>query len=139
MKTTVISSTDKRILYVSKVWVGKTHDYTILKGEFPPNLDWFAKFTVRLDSGYQGFQNDYKSQLCYLPIKRKKNEELTDTQKQENLKAAKERIKVEHSIAGLKRFRVLSERSRIRDCNLFDDMIGICAGLWNFLKNDTSS
>lgn len=127
---------DKRILFVSRVWVGKEHDYTILKEEFPPNVNWFAKFTVRLDSGYQGFQNDYKCLKCYLPKKRKKNESLTEEQKHENLTAAKERIKVEHSIAGLKRFRVLSERSRIRDCRLFNDIIGVCAGLWNYLKCD---
>jgi DDE superfamily endonuclease len=106
-----------------------------LKEEFPPEQDWFAKFTMRLDSGYQGFLTDYKYKKAYLPHKKKKDKELTDEQKAENKAGASERIIVEHSIGGLKRFRVLSERARIRDWELFDQIIGVCAGLWNYMLN----
>lgn len=117
------------------MWNGKDHDYTLLKEEFPPEKNWFAKFTVRLDSGYQGFLTDYKYHKAYLPQKKKKGKELTDEQKAENKKGAQERITVEHSIGGLKRYRILSDKSRIRDWQLFDQIIGVCAGLWNFSLN----
>jgi len=39
---------------------------------------------------------------------------------------------VEHAIGGMKRFRVLINRSRIRKPKYKDDIIGVCAGLWNF-------
>lgn len=134
MKTVVISSPSTEILYVSKAYVGKEHDYTLLKAEFPKGTSWFKNFTVRLDSGYQGFKNDYERKKCYLPHKKPKKTVLSEEQKDENQKAAKERIKVEQSIGGLKRYRILSDRTRIKDFALFDDIIGVCAGLWNYIK-----
>lgn len=107
-----------------------------MKEEFPPEKGWFKKFTVRLDSAYQGFQKEYEHAKCYLPYKKPKGGELTHEQKNENQQAAKARIKVEHSIGGLKRYRILSDRSRIKDYVLFDQIIGVCAGLWNFSKFD---
>jgi hypothetical protein len=128
----VISNPERRLLYVSKIWIGKEHDYAILKEEFDPALPWFKKFKVRLDSGFQGFQKDYEYGECYVPHKKTKNKELSPEQKNENQQAAKQRIRVEHAIAGLKRYRILSERARIRDFSLFDQIIGVCAGLWNY-------
>ncbi len=45
---------------------------------------------------------------------------------------ASERIKVEHSIAGLKRYRILSDRLRTHFIDLYDDIRGGYAGLWSF-------
>lgn len=70
-----------------------------------------------------------------MPHKKSKKMELSDEQKNENQEAARERIKVEHSIGGLKRYKILSERTRIKDFILFDDIIGVCAGLWNYTKS----
>lgn len=134
MKTVVISSPDTRILFISEVFVGKEHDYTLLKEVLPPGKPWFKAKRVRLDSGYQGFQNDYECNDYYLPHKKSKNKDLTEEQKIQNRQAASKRIKVEHSIGGLKRFRILSDRARIQDWTLFDSIIGVCAGLWNFSK-----
>jgi hypothetical protein len=39
---------------------------------------------------------------------------------------------VEHSIGGMKRYRILSERLRMHDYEEYDLIIGVCAGLWNF-------
>ncbi|HAD12929.1 MAG TPA: hypothetical protein DCF33_10895 [Saprospirales bacterium] len=38
---------------------------------------------------------------------------------------------MEHSIGGLKRYRILSDKLRMRDPRLYDSIVGICAGLWN--------
>lgn len=121
-------------MYISEAYVGKGHDYALLKSEFPPEYPWFKHKKVRLDSGYQGFQKDYVCAEINMPHKKTKAKELTPEQKELNRLGARERIKVEHSIGGLKRYRILSDRARIRDWQLFNRMIGVCAGLWNFSK-----
>lgn len=122
----------KRILYLSHCWVGKTHDYSIFKQEFPPTQGWFAELNVRLDLGFVGFDKDYTCKKLYLPHKKPKKQELTPAQKAENKLLAGERIVVEHSIAGLKRYRILADRLRMHDLDLYNQVLGICAGLWNF-------
>ena len=104
----------------------------MFKREFPPKEPWFADLTVRLDLGFFGFEKDYACQQLYLPHKKPKKQELTLEQKAENKLLAGERVVVEHSIAGLKRYRILSDRLRMQDLNLYNQVLGICAGLWNF-------
>ena len=41
------------------------------------------------------------------------------------------RIAIEHAIAGLKRYNILVHRFRNRRPLFHDDIIYICAGLWN--------
>jgi DDE superfamily endonuclease len=88
--------------------------------------------TVRFDLGFVGFEKDYKCKQVYLPNKRPKKKELTPEQKTENQLLASQRIVVEHSIAELKRYRILSDRLRMQDLDLYNQVLGICAGLWNF-------
>lgn len=128
----IISSSDKKVLYLSNCWIGKTHDYTMLKQEFPPEENWFKKFVVRVDLGYLGIDKDYVCKEIILPHKKKKKQELSEEQKNENKNKSKERIHVEHSIGGMKRYRILSERLRIHDFGLYNDVLEVCAGLWNF-------
>jgi len=51
---------------------------------------------------------------------------------------ASERIKIEQSISGLKRYRILSERLRIQSLDFYDKILGVCAGLWNFYLSSIS-
>ena len=104
----------------------------MFKEEFPPEEDWFAEHEVQVDLGFQGIEKDYTGKAFSIPHKRKKNEELTQEQKAENKARASQRIKVEHSIGGLKRYRILSDRLRMHDLNLYNDVLEVCAGLWNF-------
>jgi hypothetical protein len=128
----IISTQDKRIRYLSAVFVGKAHDYGILKAEFPPEQGWFENLEVRLDLGYLGFEKEYTCKKLYIPHKKPKKSELTEEQKAENKAVSRERIMVEHSIGGMKRYRILSERLRVHDFELYDDILSVCAGLWNF-------
>jgi len=124
----------KLILYISRPYEGQAHDYSLLKMEFPPHQDWFAKFEVRLDLGYQGFKDEYKCAKLLIPTKKPRNGTLTEAQKSENKEVSRERIVVEHSLSGLKRFQILSDRLRMHDLQLYNEILGICAGLWNFSK-----
>jgi DDE superfamily endonuclease len=128
----IISTSNKRIQYLSHAYIGKEHDYSILKMEFPPQINWFERLEVRLDLGYQGFESNYKCKKLYIPHKKPKNQDLDPEKKEENKALASERIKVEHSIGGMKRYRILSERLRLHDFDLYDDILCVCAGLWNF-------
>lgn len=100
--------------------------------EFPPAQDWFTEVRVRVDLGFVGFAKDYSCKELFIPHKKPKKKALTAEQKAENKVLAGERIVVEHSIAGLKRYRILSDRLRLHDFDLYNQILGICAGLWNF-------
>ena len=110
---------------------GNTHDYTMLKKEFTPTLDWFSTCSVRMDLGYLGFNKDYVCESYYLPVKSSKTKPLRDEDKQVNRLMARQRIGVEHVIGGTKRYRVLSNRVRSRNFSDYDRKVEVCAGLWN--------
>lgn len=133
----MISNMNRRILYISQSYKGKEHDYELLKQEFPPSFDWFSDLTIRLDLGFQGFPDLYACKKAYLPNKRKRvakgeSNDLTQAQKDENKGQAQKRIFVEHSIGGMKRYRILEHRNRLKSKPVIDKVIGVCAGLWNF-------
>lgn len=104
----------------------------MMKTEFPPSKQWFLHFKIRLDLGFIGFDTHYNCKELYLPNKKPRKQELTEEQKAENKEQASERVTIEHSIGGLKRYRFLSDRLRAHDVHLYDLVLGICAGLWNF-------
>lgn len=85
-----------------------------------------------VDLGFQGFGKDYKTKQLSIPHKRKKNCELTEKQQNDNKNTSKERIFVENAISGIKRYRILSNKVRTHTIDLYDKIIGVCAGLWNF-------
>ncbi len=138
IKNTVMSTLDKVILFVGKTFVGHTHDYTMLKEEFPPEKAWFEFVQVLVDLGYQGILTDYDGDDIQIPHKKprksKKNPvtSLSDEQKAENQALSKIRIFVENAICGLKRYNILVHRFRNHKKSFDDDVIGIAAGLWNF-------
>jgi len=104
----------------------------MLKEEFPPEVEWFKEKCVRLDLGYLGFDKIYECLQVVLPEKRKKGQSLSDETKAENKQKSQERIFVEHSIGGFKRYRILSDRLRTKKIEIYNDFLGVCAGLWNF-------
>ena len=132
MKAMLISSKNKVIKYLSHCCYGKQHDFSLLKTQFPPHQPWFKNFTLKVDLGYVGIVKEYECQHISIPYKKSKYHPLTDEQKNQNKQFASERIFIEHSIGGLKRFRILSDRLRLHRLDLYDDILGACAGLWNF-------
>ena len=141
VKNTTVVDTDKRILILGKTVPGSQHDYSLLKQEFDPAMDWFASTEASVDLGYQGIQTDYLSpENIHIPHKKprksKKNPDpqLTRQQKRENRRINRVRVLVEHAIGGMKTFRILTIRLRNHLKHLMDDFIFAAAGLWN-LKN----
>jgi len=132
LKALILSNAARVILYLSYCWVGKTHDYRMFKAEFPPTEQWFVEHEVQVELGFQGIEKDYAGKAFVLPHKKPKQQELTLEQKGENKFRAQQRVTVEHSICGLKRYRILADRLRMHDLDLYNDVLGVCAGLWNF-------
>jgi len=56
---------------------------------------------------------------------------LTAEEKQSNKELSKKRVFIEHAIGGMKRFKILVQAFRNRKLNFIDDVIVLCAGLWN--------
>ena len=139
LKNTIMSLPDKLIVFLGRTFSGHNHDYSMLKQELPPDLDWFTDLNVRVDLGYLGIQSDYRGDQIEGPHKKprrsKKNPSthLTDVQKAANKVLSQVRIFVEHAIGGMKRYNILVYSFRNRKDNFEDDAIGICAGLWNLV------
>jgi hypothetical protein len=141
VKNTTISDTNKRILILGETAPGSHHDYTLLKEELDPKVDWFASTDASVDLGYQGIKTDYLSaEKIHIPHKKPRKSaknpdpQLTRQQKRENRRIGRVRVLVEHAIGGMKIFRVLTIRLRNHLKHLADDFIFAAAGLWN-LKN----
>jgi hypothetical protein len=100
--------------------------------EFPPAQRWFERFRLRGDLGVLGIEKDYGCKEILIPHKKARTQELTPAQKAENKVLASQRIVVEHAHAGLKRYRMLADRLRMHNFGLYDVVLGVCAGLWNF-------
>lgn len=137
-KSLFLSGRRKYIFYVSSLFAGSVHDFEILKRCFDATYEWFKKFTGRVDLGFQGIAQLYRFKKLFLPIRRKRVKkgccnELSKEEKQINKEQASERVVVEHSIGGMKRYRILSNNIRIKNTGFLDTIIGVCAGLWNFL------
>ncbi|MCP3944549.1 MAG: transposase [Desulfobacteraceae bacterium] len=139
VKNTVISTPEKVILFVGQTFTGHNHDYKILKEEFCPDKPWFEDTGVLGDLGYQGIQKDYKGEEIRTPHKKPRKSkadpkpELNKEQKEENRALAKVRVYVEHAIGGMKRYNILNHPFRNMKDNFVDDVIAVCAGLWNMI------
>jgi hypothetical protein len=141
VKNTAVATQEKAIIILGKTVPGSQHDYSLLKEEFDPKIDWFESTTATVDKGYQGIKNDYQSpenvQIPHKKPRKSKNNpdpKLTLKQRRENRKIGRVRVVVEHAIGGMKVFHALTIRLRNRLKHFADDFILVAAGLWN-LKN----
>ena len=104
---------------------GRVHDFALFKQSrtaLVPQTECLA------DSGYLGLAKlDANSRV---PRKKSKLHSLTDEQKAENRRLAKERFVVEHVIRSLKIFRILAERYRNRR-KRFGLRFNLIAALYN--------
>jgi len=106
------------------------HDFTLFKRSrtaLGPQTKCLA------DSGYLGLLKLHANRQT--PHKRSKLHPLTEEQKAENRRLARERFVAEHIIRSLKVFRILSERYRNRR-RRFGLRFNLIAALYNYELND---
>ena len=111
---------------------GNAHDGTIFKKTLRLNPD----ILVLGDSGYRGIHKIHAN--CLLPIRHKADiEKLSDekkaSRKADNKKIASQRMKIEHIIGRVKRFKIVAERYRNQRKRLLLRFNLIC-GIVNFEK-----
>jgi hypothetical protein len=135
----VMSDKKKWIYYVSKLYDGSNVDFSLLKREFPPEKNWFKNVRLLVDLGFVGIEKIYTviKDLVIGEKKKRKSKsnpisKLTEDQKERNKEVSKERIFIEHAIGGMKIYRILKNRCRLKNMELKDRILGVCAGLWNY-------
>ena len=128
VKNNVVSGFDNRILYLSPTYAGSVHDKHICDEE-PLQLP--DGINVWQDTGYQGHSPE---NACVLqPFKKPRGKELSDWQKRFNQTISSIRVRVEHAIGGVKRFRIAKERLRNFKNDCKDTAMLLACGLHNFL------
>lgn len=111
---------------------GRTHDLSLFKR----SKVRFSQVSLCLaDKGYQSIAKVHANSIT--PQKKPPRKRLSDDEKQANRALARLRVKVEHGIRRLKRFRILSERYRNRRRN-FTRRVHLLAGIINFELSLTS-
>ena len=111
LKSQIGVAPNGRIESVSDSYPGSMHDLTVLR---------LTKLVDRLpvgagammDKGYVGIGGDHPDRPLVVPAKAARNRPLTDEQKAGNRAIASHRIVVEHSLAQLNRFEVLTQTYR---------------------------
>ena len=123
----LISTLDRRILWVSKCYNGSTHDFTIFKDIFTHLT--LEKYRIHVDSGFVGIAKFIACKYVFIPFKARKNRPLTTFQKAVNKCLASIRVAVENSIAQLKAFFILRIENRMRKKEKLADAFSLCAEL----------
>ena len=104
---------------------GSTHDFSLFKES---KTVMACQVLCLADAGYQGLTALHTNSQT--PKKKSKHHPLTTEQKSANRKLAHQRIYVEHVIANVKVFRILSERYRNRR-KRFGLRFNLIASLYN--------
>ena len=105
---------------------GRTHDLRLFKQS---GIRLSEGVLCLADTGYQGIAKRHANSIT--PQKKPPKQRLSDADKQANRALARLRVKVEHSIRQLKRFRILSGRYRNRRRH-FTRRVHLLAGILNF-------
>jgi hypothetical protein len=131
LKNLIVSDEDTRILWLTQTKPGARQDYFRFKqagvGEVIPD-----DVGVWVDLGFVGIAKDFPGLQVVIPHKSSKHHPLTPEQKAENRVISAFRIRVEHAIAGIKRFRCLTDAYRNKGIVLADKFMLIACGLWNY-------
>ena len=139
VQNTVMARPDTVIIFLGRTCSGPHHDSLMLKQELPPELDWCTDLHVRVALGYLGIQSDDRGEQIAIPTRQPRksqkhpNPQLSEEQKAANTALSRVRIFIEHAIGGMKRYNILVHTFRNRIEHFEDDVIGICAGLWNLV------
>ncbi|MFA6018681.1 MAG: transposase family protein [Rhodospirillales bacterium] len=124
IKTEIAITEQGRIVSISKPAPGRVHDLEVRR-RGPPLPEYAHAYA---DSGYQGIQDDHPG--VEIPYKKSKRRPLTKDERAYNHALSRFRVRVEHSIARLKVFRILSDRYRYPRTT-YGDKISIVAGVLN--------
>jgi len=132
VKLQLIIDRQTELIICTELFNGKAHDLTIFKQTTRVN----PEILIIGDSGYRGMQKVHPNTL--MPIRHKADiDKLTEqqklTRKATNKSIASIRMKIEHIVGRIKRFKIVAERYRNRLKRLLLRFNLIC-GIVNFEK-----
>ena len=130
VKNNVLINQQAKILLLTPTCEGKKHDKKIADetGLVLPKGSRLCQ-----DTGFQGFA--LPGVTIIQPMKKPRGKELTPEQKESNRQISCLRIRVEHAIGGVKRYRIVKDQVRARKDNFRDRAMETCCGLHNFRLN----
>ena len=121
----IVDKKSRRVISTS-FCKGKGHDFRLYKES---NTPIHPKTKVITDTGYQGLQKLHANTV--MPIKRKKNQNLSREEKRQNRAISSQRVEDENVIGLLKRFKIISDRYRNRR-KRFGLRFNLIAGIYNW-------
>ena len=129
VKTQLLVNKKGEILHKSnKHKKGRQHDYTVYKDDYPTTPKSVKNY---YDLGYIGIEKDFPDIKAVLPIKKKRNIDLTEKEKLYNKRHRRQRVIVEHTICRIKKFGIMGNKYRNR-LKRYDTMSDIVSGLVNY-------
>jgi hypothetical protein len=112
---------------LSATYEGKANDKSLadLEGySLPPGSYLYQ------DMGFQGFV--LAGVTIVQPKKKPRGGELTPPEKATNRRISSIRIRIEHAIGGVKRYRIVKDKIRLLKDRIRDTVMETCCGLHNF-------
>jgi len=106
IKTEIVVTAAGRIAAVSKPMPGRVHDLEVRRRSCPVPKE----ARVYADSGYQGIHKDHPN--AEIPYKRTKKQPPTKDERDYNHALSRFRVRGEHALAKIKKFRMFAERFR---------------------------
>jgi len=126
MKTMVVIDKKSRKVICTDFCNGKRHDFRLFKES---RTHIHKDIQVEVDTGFVGITKIHANSV--LPKKRSKKNPLTKDDKKRNRRISSSRIRNEHAIGFIKRFRIVSERYRGRR-KRFGLRFNLIAGICNY-------
>jgi hypothetical protein len=130
VKNNVVVNEEGKIALLTPTCEGKKHDKKI-SDEAGFTLP--AGSILYQDSGFQGFA--LEGVTIVQPNKKPRGGELTPEEKEHNRQISRIRIRVEHAIGGVKRYRIVKDQLRNCKAGFRDLVMETCCGLHNFRLN----
>jgi hypothetical protein len=127
VKNLLIIDETCHICFLSDTCEGKAHDKSLadLAGYTLPYGSCLYQ-----DMGFQGFTLDEIT--IVQPKKKPRGGELTPWEKATNRSISSIRIRIEHAIGGVKRYRIVKDKIRLLKDGIRDTIMETCCGLHNF-------
>ena len=130
LKNIVLSHANCKVMFLSRTCEGKKHDK---KAADQAGYQLPAGSTLYQDTGFQGFT--LVGVTIIQPKKKPRGRELTEAEKENNRAISKIRVRIEHVIGGVKRYRIVKNKLRNWKENFRDQVMETCCGLHNFRLN----
>lgn len=130
LKNLALNDAECKIRFLSITVEGKKHDKKVAD-EQAYRLP--ADSRLLQDTGFQGFS--VPEVHVVQPKKKPRGQPLSDLDKHCNQWIGSLRVRAEHAIGGVKRYRIVKERIRNWKAGFRDRVLAICCGLHNFRLN----